>query len=516
MRLGIDIGGTKIGVGIFEDDGRLLANEKLYVEGNGDIPALIAEGVKKLCAERKIDFTQITACGAGVPGTVSKDGRRVLKAPNLPISGDTFVPELEAKLNIPVGVVQDSRAAAWGEYLFGGGKGKSSVVCVTLGTGIGTGIVLDGKIFGGALGGAGELGHLPIVENGRPCGCGKRGCLEKYSAGLGLDITASELLGEGKKAPDLFAEAQKGNREAQKAIAHAAEALGKGLVSIVNLLSPDCILFSGGLSAQESYVEAVTDYILSHCYDAGVKPEIKKAALGELSPLYGAAFTEVKRMRKPKLSASIMCGDALNYGETLKELEAAGVELVHYDIMDNHFVPNLMLPAELIPKLRKGTKMPFDIHIMAENPESIIEKLELSSGDYVAVHYEATAHLERAISLIKSKGAKAAVAINPATPVELLSDVVSKLDMVLVMTVNPGFAGQKLVEGSFEKIKRVREYLDARGLSRVEIEVDGNCSFENVPKMYAAGAEIFVTGTSSTFHKDGSVRENTERLLKSL
>lgn len=516
MRLGIDIGGTKIGVGIFEESGELVTDAKLLVNGNKELPRFIAASVKKLCAEKGIDFSQITSCGAGVPGTVSADGRRILKAPNLPISGETFVPELERELGIPVGVVQDSRAAAWGEYLFGGGKGKSSVVCVTLGTGIGTGIVLDGKIFCGALGGAGELGHLPTVEGGRPCGCGKCGCLEKYSAGLGLDMTAAELLGEGKKAPDLFYAAKGGNETAQRAIADAAEALGKGLVSIVNLLSPDCILFSGGLSAQENYVEAVTDYILSHCYDAGRKPEIKKAALGELSPLFGAAFTEVKRMRKPKLSASIMCGDALNYGETLKELEEAGVELVHYDIMDNHFVPNLMLPAELIPKLRKGTNMPFDIHIMAENPESIIEKLELCGGDYVAIHYEATAHLERAISLIKAKGAKAAVAINPATPIELLSEIVSKLDMVLVMTVNPGFAGQKLVEGSFDKIKRVREYLDARGLTCVEIEVDGNCSFENVPKMYEAGAEIFVTGTSSIFHKDGSVKENTERLLKLL
>ena len=221
-------------------------------------------------------------------------------------------------------------------------------------------------------------------------------------------------------------------------------------------------------------------------------------------------------MRKPKLSASIMCGDALNYGKTLAELEEAGVELVHYDIMDNHFVPNLMLPMELIPKLRRGTRMPFDIHIMAENPESVIEKLELCEGDYVAVHYEATPHLERAISLIKAKGAKAAVAINPATPIETLSEIAPRLDMVLVMTVNPGFAGQKLVEGSLDKIERMRKLLDARGLSHVEIEVDGNCSFENVPKMYKAGAEIFVTGTSSTFHKDGSVKENTERLLNLL
>ena len=516
MRLGIDIGGTKVGVGLLGEDGSLVANAKLYVEGAGDLAAYIAEGVRGLCAEKGVDYREISACGVGIPGTVSADGRRVLKAPNLPISGETFVGELESALGIPVGAVQDSRAAAWGEYLFGGGRGKRSVVCVTLGTGIGTGIVLNGSIFGGTLGGAGELGHLPVVEGGRPCGCGKRGCLEKYAAGLGLDITAAELLGEGKKAPDLFEAAKGGNAEAKAAINSAAEALGRGLVSIVNLLSPDCILFSGGLSAQDEYVAALRDYILGHCYDAGVMPEIKKAELGELSPLFGAAFIEVKKMRRPKLSASIMCGDALNYGATLKELEEAGVELVHYDIMDNHFVPNLMLPAELIPKLRKGTKMPFDIHIMAENPESIIEKLELFEGDYVAVHYEATAHLERAVSLIKAKGAKAAVAINPATPIELLSDIAHKLDMVLVMTVNPGFAGQKLVEGSFDKIRRVREYLDARGLSHVEIEVDGNCSFENVPKMYEAGAEIFVTGTSSTFHKDGTVKSNTEKLLSSL
>ena len=290
MRLGIDIGGTKIGIGIFEEDGRLLAKDKLLVEGAVSLPLLIKEGVEKLCLENRIDRREIKSCGAGIPGTVSSDGRRVLKALNLPLSGDSFVPELEEALGIPVSVVQDSRAAAWGEYLFGGGMGKNLVVCVTLGTGIGTGIVLDGRIFGGALGGAGELGHLPLVKDGRPCGCGKRGCLEKYCAGLGLDITAEELLGEGKKAPDLFAAAAGGDDKAAPAIATAAESLGKGLVSIINLLSPDCLLFSGGLSQRDDYVAAVSDYILAHCYDAGAKPEIKKAALGELSPLYGAAF----------------------------------------------------------------------------------------------------------------------------------------------------------------------------------------------------------------------------------
>lgn len=220
--------------------------------------------------------------------------------------------------------------------------------------------------------------------------------------------------------------------------------------------------------------------------------------------------------RKPQLSASIMCADILNLGRALAEIEEAGIQYIHCDIMDNHFVPNLMLPMEQINQLRQGTTLPFDIHIMAERPETVLEKLILKENDLVSVHYESTVHLQRLIQQIRAKGAKVAVAINPATPIEMLSEVLSELDMVLVMTVNPGFAGQSLVNGSFDKIKRMRAMLDAGGLTHVPIEVDGNCSFENVPKMYQAGADIFVVGTSSVFKKGQTIKQGTDKLFASL
>ena len=507
-KVGIDIGGTKINTGIFDlTEKKLISSKKTYIK----------DVLTGLCKENNINVNDIISCGIGISGTVSGDGKKILKAPNISILSDDIAEELEDTLKIPVSFVQDSRAAAWGEYLCGGGRGSNSVVCVTLGTGIGTGIVIDGKIYSGALGCAGELGHLPVVEDGRKCGCGKVGCLEKYCAGGGLDITAKELLGEGKASADLFEEAKCGNEKAKSAIGDAVKMLGAGLVSIINLMSPDCLLFSGGLSAQEEmYLNPVINYIKEHCYMADKLPVIKKAELGDLSPLYGAAFIPMAEKRKPSLSASIMCADVLNMKDALDEIKDAGIEYLHCDIMDNHFVPNLMMPMEFLNKLRPATDLPFDFHIMAENPETVIEKLELKENDIISVHYESTVHLQTAITLIKEKGAKAAVAINPATPINVLDEILPQLDMVLIMSVNPGFAGQKIVESSFEKIRKMRKLLSERNLDNILIQVDGNCSFENVPKMYEAGADIFVVGTSSVFKKGQTIKEGAEKLFKLL
>lgn len=517
IKLGIDIGGTKINIGLFDGRGKLIINEKYYISEISDLTAFIGDTVQGLCRKKGLDYDSIVSCGVGIPGTVSADRRKIIKAPNLGRIKEDFCQELEDELGVTVGLVQDSRAAALGEYLFGGGKGKKSVVCVTLGTGIGTGIVFNGEIFSGSLYCAGELGHLPVEENGRPCGCGKRGCLEKYCAGIGLDITAKELLGEGKGAKDLFIEAESGNAKATQALAEAVRMLGAALTSIINLLSPDCLLLSGGLSEQkELYLDPVINYIKKHSYRTEELPFIGKAELGELAPLYGAAHIPMSVKRRPRLSASIMCADILNMGKALSEIEGAGIDYIHYDIMDNHFVPNLMLPMELIGKLREGTALPFDIHIMANSPESIVEKLSVRENDIVSVHYESTPHLKKVIQQIKEKGAMVSVAINPATPIETISQVLDDIDMVLVMTVNPGFAGQTLVSGSFDKIKRMRKLLDKSGHTNVLLEVDGNCSFENVPKMYKAGADVFVVGTSSVFKKGQTVKEGTEKLTSLL
>jgi len=517
-KVGIDIGGTKINIGLFDAaEKKLISSKKTYMKDIENLRTHIKDVLHALCHENNISVKEVVSCGIGIPGTVSTDGKKIIKAPNIRILSDDMAEKIENTLHMPVCFVQDSRAAAWGEYLCGGGKGANSVVCVTLGTGIGTGVVIDGKIYAGALGCAGELGHLPVKENGRPCGCGKVGCLEKYCAGGGLDITAQELLGDGKSSADLFEEAKSGNEKAKAVIFDAVKMLGAGLVSIINLMSPDCLLFSGGLSNQEEmYLNPVMDYIKEHCYMANKLPVIKKAELGDLSPLYGAAFIPMAEKRKTGLSASIMCADILNMREALDEIKEAGINYLHCDIMDNHFVPNLMMPMEFLNKLRPATDLPFDFHIMAEKPETIIEKLALKENDIISVHYESTVHLQKVITLIKEKGAKAAVAINPATPIHVLDEILPQLDMVLIMSVNPGFAGQKIVESSFEKIRKMRNMLRERNVEHISIQVDGNCSFENVPKMYEAGADIFVVGTSSVFQKGLSIKEGTEKLLSLL
>ena len=522
MRLGIDIGGTKINIGLLDEENHLLGNRKILVSNVKVLTDSLKTAVTELSKDCSVDPGSILSCGVGVPGTVSADGKRLLKAPNISILSEHVAQDIEKALELPTLLVQDSRAAAWGEYLCGAGAGFKNVICFTLGTGLGTGIVLNGRIYSGELGNAGELGHVPVVENGRPCGCGKKGCLEKYSAGRGLDITAAELLGDGKTAYDLFEAAKNGHQEAAQQIQYAVRLLGSTIVSAINLLSPDCVLFSGGLIAQEElYLSPLLDYVKEHCYSSGTMPHLEKAKLGENAPMIGAALLfrspdcHVQK-RKPLLSASIMCADALHLGKSLEELKDAGIQYIHCDIMDNHFVPNLMLPMELLTQLHQHTDIPFDYHLMTENPETIIEKLLIKEGDIVSVHYESTTHLQLLLEMIHKKGARAAVAINPATPISVLDEVLGDLDMVLLMTVNPGFSGQKIVPSSFKKISRLRKMLDESGYSSMPIEVDGNCSFENVPKMYAAGAEIFVVGTSSVFQKNLSIKEGTQKLLQTL
>ena len=516
-RVGIDIGGTKINIGIIDDSNTLIANKKIYIKDIDNLCESLKNVIESLCAENSIKYSDLNSCGVGVPGTVSDDGKKLIKAPNITILSENVANELGEELSLPVTLVQDSRAAAWAEYKCGGGVGCKSVVCITLGTGIGTGIIINDKIYAGVLGSAGEAGHIPCVENGRPCGCGKNGCLEKYCAGGGLDITAEEILGVGKKSADLFEAARGDNLKAIDAINDAVTMLGRGIVSIINIMSPDCILFSGGLSEQEElYLNPVIKYVKEHCYTAGKIPKIEKAKLGENAPMIGAALIPCSKKRTPLLSASVMCADIFNLEKSLKEIEDAGIQYIHCDIMDNHFVPNLMLPMEFLNKMHEKSNLPFDYHIMAENPKSIIEKLVLKEGDYVSVHYESTNHLEMVLSYIKERGAKASIAINPATPIWSVSEVLSEIDMVLVMTVNPGFAGQKIVPEGIAKIKRMRKMLDDLGYENIIIEVDGNCSFENVPKMYKNGAEVFVVGTSSVFKKGLTIQEGCDRLYSEI
>jgi len=206
-----------------------------------------------------------------------------------------------------------------------------------------------------------------------------------------------------------------------------------------------------------------------------------------------------------------MCVDFFGLKEAVTNFEKCEIELIHVDIMDGEFVPNFTLGTDFIKALKKNTDIPLDIHLMINDPESKLDWFEFGEGDYVSVHAESTRHLHKAISSIRARGAKAMVAINPGTPISAIECVLDEIDAVLVMTVNPGFAGQKLVRSTLKKIKELREHLDRCGYSHVEIEVDGNVSYENAALMNEAGANIFVAGTSSIFAKDGDIFSNTKK-----
>lgn len=203
----------------------------------------------------------------------------------------------------------------------------------------------------------------------------------------------------------------------------------------------------------------------------------------------------------------MMCADIMNMKETLSVFQNEGIEYLHIDVMDGSFAPNFMLGAEFCKALKNNCKIPLDVHLMVEKPDSKIEWFPISEGDMVSVHAESTYHLHRVLSKIKSLGAKAAVALNPATPLSAIEFVLPDIDCVMLMTVNPGFAGQKLIPSMIEKIRKTREFLDLNGYKNVEIEVDGNVSFENVPKMKQAGANIYVSGSSGVFTKNMSLSQ---------
>ncbi|MBO5008608.1 MAG: ribulose-phosphate 3-epimerase [Clostridia bacterium] len=217
---------------------------------------------------------------------------------------------------------------------------------------------------------------------------------------------------------------------------------------------------------------------------------------------------------KNKLSPSIMCADFFELKDTLHLFKKAEIEYLHIDIMDGCFVPNYTLGTDFVKFLKGNTDIPLDIHFMIENPENKIGWFDFGENDYVSVHVETTKHLQKLLLQIRERGAKPMVAINPATPICTVENVLENIDAVLVMTVNPGFAGQKLVPSTLKKITDLRNFLDNSGFGNIEIEVDGNVSFENAKIMKEAGANIFVGGTSSIFNKEHSITDNIELLRK--
>lgn len=208
--------------------------------------------------------------------------------------------------------------------------------------------------------------------------------------------------------------------------------------------------------------------------------------------------------RKVKIAPSILSADFSRLGDQVKEAEAAGADLIHVDVMDGHFVPNITVGPLVVEALSRVTDLPLDVHLMIENPEAFAERFAAAGAAMISVHLEATKHLHRLVQAIKASGAKAGVAINPATPATNIAPVLMDLDFVLVMSVNPGFGGQEFIRSSLDKIALLREMVAGRG-GGVDIEVDGGIDPKTAPEVAAAGADILVAG-SAIFGK-GDIRE---------
>ena len=213
---------------------------------------------------------------------------------------------------------------------------------------------------------------------------------------------------------------------------------------------------------------------------------------------------------KKLLSASLMCADLTNLIASVKELEKAGIDYLHIDIMDGSFVPNITLGFDLVNAIKKVTDIPLDIHMMVNEPSKFIDRMNLSENDILCIHYESEIHIHRTLEMIKKKGCKAGLAINPQTPVENIKHLTDYIDMLLVMTVSPGFAGQKIFMGAEKKVKEARKLLEEWNCPDTLIEVDGNISLPKGRKLSQCGADIFVLGTSALFLKDKTIIDAAE------
>jgi ribulose-phosphate 3-epimerase len=209
-----------------------------------------------------------------------------------------------------------------------------------------------------------------------------------------------------------------------------------------------------------------------------------------------------------KISPSILSADFSILGDEIKSLEQAGADLIHVDVMDGHFVQNITMGPPIIKMIRKCTKLPFDVHLMISPVEKYIKAFAEAGSDIITIHPEATDNLKRAVGTIKSLGKKAGVSLNPKTPISALMDVINDIDLILIMSVNPGFAGQSFMGEVLPKVTELRKLINDKKL-KIDIEIDGGINFETAPLAVKAGANILVSGTTIF---SGSLKDNIQKL----
>lgn len=216
---------------------------------------------------------------------------------------------------------------------------------------------------------------------------------------------------------------------------------------------------------------------------------------------------------KKKIAPSILSADFSRLGEEIKAVEEAGADYIHVDVMDGHFVPNITIGPPVVAAIRKVTKLPLDVHLMISEPDRYICDFAKAGSDIITIHAEAAVHLHRTVNFIKEQGKKAGVSLNPSTPLSLLDHILEDVDLVLLMTVNPGFGGQKFIKTMLPKIAAMRKILDEKGL-KAELMVDGGVSLDNIADISKAGADAFVAG--SAVFGSGNYKKTMEEMRKGM
>ena len=302
INVGIDIGGTKANIGLVTSAGKIVDSVRIPVPSNSGAEAFIerlCQAVEQLIESNGLTKEDCAFYGVGVPGTADVKTGLVEYCPNLGWEDVPAGAMFRKYLGMDVLISQDSRLAAWAEYLLGAGRGYQSLICIAVGTGIGGGIILDGKIFHGALNTAGEIGHSVFEKDGRRCNCGNRGCLERYSSGTGmieraLEAYAEKFVGRPHKAETMFELAYCGDQDMLRLIRRVVEDLAVGIANAVSILSPEVVIISGGLCTHdELIVKPLRELVNQYGYHAWVRKKrlkIEKAQLGPEAPMIGAAL----------------------------------------------------------------------------------------------------------------------------------------------------------------------------------------------------------------------------------
>jgi len=200
-------------------------------------------------------------------------------------------------------------------------------------------------------------------------------------------------------------------------------------------------------------------------------------------------------MKTKKIAPSLLSADFSNLERDIKMLEKAGAQLLHLDIMDGHFVPNITFGPLVVKAISKVATIPLDVHLMIENPGDYVDAFCDAGADYLTVHIESDLHIHRVIQKVKAHGVKVGISLNPHTPISSIEEILGDIDLILIMSVNPGFGGQKFIRNTLDKLKRLQELLDNKHITHIEVEVDGGIKLENIEEVSDAGCDIFVSGS---------------------